>query len=72
MTAPARPAPAGPARRLRVGRRGALTYAPGEPVPDRTRPADRTAARVRTAQRPPMTTADARALPGSTHLEAAP
>ncbi|NEK87171.1 hypothetical protein GCU60_15625 [Blastococcus saxobsidens] len=71
MSSSARPVgPAAP-RRPRVGRRGALTYAPGEPVRDAIRPAARAAAPARTAQRPPMTAADARTVPGISHLEAA-
>ena len=72
MTPPALLACPAAARRLRVGRTSALTYAPGEPVRDDTRLVAPAAGPARIAPRPPMTTADARWMPGITHLEAAP
>ena len=57
---------------LRVGMEDTLTYAPGEPVRDNTQLVARAAGLARIAQRPPMTTADARSMLGIAHLEAAP
>ena len=57
---------------LRVGMEDTLTYAPGEPVRDDTQLVARAAGSARIAQRPPMSTADARSMPGIPHLEAAP
>ena len=52
-----------------------LTYAPGEPVRDNAQLVARAAGLARIAQRPPLTTAEARALLGikeSKTVEAAP
>jgi uncharacterized protein (DUF849 family) len=49
---------------LRVGMEDTLTYAPGEPVRDNTQLVARAAGLARIAQRPPMTTADARSFLG--------
>ena len=49
-----------------------MTYAPGEPVRDNTQLVARAAGLARIAQRPPMTTDDARSMIGIPHLEAAP
>ncbi|SFF59653.1 3-keto-5-aminohexanoate cleavage protein [Blastococcus tunisiensis] len=49
---------------LRVGMEDTLTYAPGEPVRDNTQLVARAAGLARIAQRPPMTTDDARSLLG--------
>jgi 3-keto-5-aminohexanoate cleavage enzyme len=59
---------------LRVGMEDTLTYAPGEPVRDNAQLVARAAGLARIAQRPPMSTADARRLLGidSTPVEAAP
>jgi uncharacterized protein (DUF849 family) len=60
---------------LRVGMEDTLTYAPGEPVRDNAQLVARAAGLARIAQRPPMTTDEARALLGirtDRSLEAAP
>ena len=59
---------------LRVGMEDTLTYAPGEPVRDNAQLVARAAGLARIAQRPPMSTADARRLLGidRTAVEAAP
>ncbi len=59
---------------LRVGMEDTLTYAPGEPVRDNTQLVARAAGLARIAQRPPMSTADARRMLGinRTPVEAAP
>jgi uncharacterized protein (DUF849 family) len=49
---------------LRVGMEDTLTYAPGEPVRDNTQLVARATGLARIAQRPPMTTADARSFLG--------
>ena len=49
---------------LRVGMEDTLTYAPGEPVRDNAQLVARAAGLARIAQRPPMSTDDARALLG--------
>jgi uncharacterized protein (DUF849 family) len=49
---------------LRVGMEDTLTYAPGDPVRDNTQLVARAAGLARIAQRPPMTTDDARSLLG--------
>ena len=49
---------------LRVGMEDTLTYAPGEPVRDNAKLVARAAGLARIAQRPPMTTDDARTLLG--------
>ena len=54
---------------LRVGMEDTLTYAPGEPVRDNAQLVARAAGLARIAQRPPMTTADARSLLGITPME---
>ena len=48
--------------RLRVGMEDTLTYAPGEPVRDNAQLVARAAGLARIAQRPPMSTGDARAF----------
>ena len=55
---------------LRVGMEDTLTYAPGEPVRDNAQLVARAAGLARIAQRPPMSTADARSLLGITPMEA--
>jgi 3-keto-5-aminohexanoate cleavage enzyme len=61
---------------LRVGMEDTLTYAPGEPVRDNAQLVARAAGLARIAQRPPLTTAEARALLGistdRTPVEATP
>jgi uncharacterized protein (DUF849 family) len=61
---------------LRVGMEDTLTYAPGEPVRDNVQLVARAAGLARIAQRPPMTSADARAMLGISNdratVEAAP
>jgi len=59
---------------LRVGMEDTLTYAPGEPVRDNAQLVARAAGLARIAQRPPLTTEDARALLGiaRTTVEALP
>jgi 3-keto-5-aminohexanoate cleavage enzyme len=59
---------------LRVGMEDTLTYAPGEPVRDNAQLVARAAGLARIAQRPPMSTADARRMLGIDHtpVEAAP
>ncbi len=59
---------------LRVGMEDTLTYAPGEPVRDNTQLVARAAGLARIAQRPPISTADARRMLGinRTPVEAAP
>jgi 3-keto-5-aminohexanoate cleavage enzyme len=60
---------------LRVGMEDTLTYAPGEPVRDNAQLVARAAGLARIAQRPPLTTAEARAFLGianRTTVEAAP
>jgi len=47
---------------LRVGMEDTLTYAPGEPVRDNAQLVARAAGLARIAQRPPLSTAEARAL----------
>ena len=54
---------------LRVGMEDTLTYAPGEPVRDNTQLVARAAGLARIAQRPPMTTDDARSLLGIKPME---
>ena len=49
---------------LRVGMEDTLTYAPGEPVRDNAQLVARAAGLARIAQRPPLSTAEARALLG--------
>lgn len=49
---------------LRVGMEDTLTYAPGEPVRDNAQLVARAAGLARIAQRPPMTTDEARAMLG--------
>ena len=56
---------------LRVGMEDTLTYAPGEPVRDNTQLVARAAGLARIAQRPPMTTDDARNLLGIKPMESA-
>ncbi|MGY1622660.1 3-keto-5-aminohexanoate cleavage protein [Geodermatophilus sp. SYSU D00965] len=51
---------------LRVGMEDTLTYAPGEPVRDNAQLVARAAGLARIAQRPPMSTGDARAFLGIT------
>jgi 3-keto-5-aminohexanoate cleavage enzyme len=55
---------------LRVGMEDTLTYAPGEPVRDNTQLVARAAGLARIAQRPPMSTDDARSLLGIEPMEA--
>jgi 3-keto-5-aminohexanoate cleavage enzyme len=54
---------------LRVGMEDTLTYAPGEPVRDNTQLVARAAGLARIAQRPPMSTDDARRLLGIKPME---
>ncbi|MDP9461105.1 MAG: 3-keto-5-aminohexanoate cleavage protein, partial [Actinomycetota bacterium] len=49
---------------LRVGMEDTLTYAPGEPVRDNAQLVARAAGLARIAQRPPMTTGEARSMLG--------
>jgi 3-keto-5-aminohexanoate cleavage enzyme len=49
---------------LRVGMEDTLTYAPGEAVRDNAQLVARAAGLARIAQRPPLTTAEARAFLG--------
>ncbi|MGY1801916.1 3-keto-5-aminohexanoate cleavage protein [Blastococcus sp. SYSU D00922] len=56
---------------LRVGMEDTLTYAPGEPVRDNTQLVARAAGLARIAQRPPMTTEDARTFLGIKPMEIA-
>ncbi len=55
---------------LRVGMEDTLTYAPGEPVRDNTQLVARAAGMAKIAQRPPMSSADARTLLGVRPLAA--
>jgi 3-keto-5-aminohexanoate cleavage enzyme len=55
---------------LRVGMEDTLTYAPGEPVRDNTQLVARAAGLARIAQRPPMSTDDARSFLGIKPMEA--
>ncbi|CAA9243152.1 MAG: 3-keto-5-aminohexanoate cleavage enzyme [uncultured Blastococcus sp.] len=55
---------------LRVGMEDTLTYAPGEPVRDNAQLVARAAGLARIAQRPPMSTQDARDLLGIKPMEA--
>ena len=55
---------------LRVGMEDTLTYAPGEPVRDNAQLVARAAGMARIAQRPPMTTDDARGFLGIKPMEA--
>jgi uncharacterized protein (DUF849 family) len=55
---------------LRVGMEDTLTYAPGEPVRDNAQLVARAAGLARIAQRPPMSTADARGFLGIKPMEA--
>jgi uncharacterized protein (DUF849 family) len=61
---------------LRVGMEDTLTYAPGEPVRDNAQLVARAAGLARIAQRPPLSTDEARALLGlstdRTPVETAP
>jgi uncharacterized protein (DUF849 family) len=61
---------------LRVGMEDTLTYAPGEPVRDNAQLVARAAGLARIAQRPPLSTDEARALlgisPDRTPVEATP
>jgi uncharacterized protein (DUF849 family) len=57
---------------LRVGMEDTLTYAPGEPVRDNAQLVARAAGLARIAQRPPMSTEDARSLLGIKPMEAMP
>jgi 3-keto-5-aminohexanoate cleavage enzyme len=54
---------------LRVGMEDTLTYAPGEPVRDNAQLVARAAGLARIAQRPPMSTDDARTLLGIEPME---
>jgi 3-keto-5-aminohexanoate cleavage enzyme len=54
---------------LRVGMEDTLTYAPGEPVRDNAQLVARAAGLARIAQRPPMSTHDARTLLGIQPME---
>lgn len=56
---------------LRVGMEDTLTYAPGEPVRDNTQLVARAAGLARIAQRPPMSTDDARRMLGIEPMEIA-
>jgi uncharacterized protein (DUF849 family) len=56
---------------LRVGMEDTLTYAPGEPVRDNVQLVARAAGLARIAQRPPMSTDDARSFLGIEPMEAA-
>jgi 3-keto-5-aminohexanoate cleavage enzyme len=53
-----------------VGMEDTLTYAPGEPVRDNTQLVARAAGLARIAQRPPMSTDDARTFLGIKPMEA--
>jgi 3-keto-5-aminohexanoate cleavage enzyme len=55
---------------VRVGMEDTLTYAPGEPVRDNAQLVARAAGLARIAQRPPMSTDDARSLLGIKPMEA--
>jgi 3-keto-5-aminohexanoate cleavage enzyme len=55
-----------------VGMEDTLTYAPGEPVRDNAQLVARAAGLARIAQRPPMSTEDARSLLGIKPMEAMP
>jgi uncharacterized protein (DUF849 family) len=55
---------------LRVGMEDTLTYAPGEPVRDHAQLVARAAGLARIAQRPPMSTDDARGFLGIKPMEA--
>jgi uncharacterized protein (DUF849 family) len=55
---------------LRVGMEDTLTYAPGEPVRDNTQLVARASGLARIAQRPPMSTDDARTMLGIKPMEA--
>jgi uncharacterized protein (DUF849 family) len=55
---------------LRVGMEDTLTYAPGEPVRDNSQLVARAAGLARIAQRPPMSTHDARTFLGIKPMEA--
>ena len=57
---------------LRVGMEDTLTYAPGEAVRDNVQLVARAAGLARIAQRPPLSTDDARSLLGIKTMEAAP
>ena len=57
---------------LRVGMEDTLTYAPGEPVRDNAQLVARAAGLARIAQRPPMSTEDARSLLGIKPMETMP
>jgi 3-keto-5-aminohexanoate cleavage enzyme len=54
---------------LRVGMEDTLTYAPGEPVRDNAQLVARAAGLARIAQRPPMSTDDARSFLGIDRME---
>jgi uncharacterized protein (DUF849 family) len=54
---------------LRVGMEDTLTYAPGEPVRDNSQLVARAAGLARIAQRPPMSTHDARSMLGIKPME---
>jgi uncharacterized protein (DUF849 family) len=54
---------------VRVGMEDTLTYAPGEPVRDNAQLVARAAGLARIAQRPPMSTDDARSLLGIKPME---
>jgi uncharacterized protein (DUF849 family) len=56
---------------LRVGMEDTLTYAPGEPVRDNAQLVARAAGLARIAQRPPMSTDDARSMLGIKPMETA-
>jgi uncharacterized protein (DUF849 family) len=56
---------------LRVGMEDTLTYAPGEPVRDNVQLVARAAGLARIAQRPPMSTDDARSFLGIKPMEVA-
>jgi uncharacterized protein (DUF849 family) len=56
---------------LRVGMEDTLTYAPGEPVRDNAQLVARAAGLARIAQRPPMSTDDARSFLGIKPMEVA-
>jgi len=55
---------------LRVGMEDTLTYAPGEPVRDNAQLVARAAGLARIAQRPPLSTDDARTFLGIKPMEA--
>jgi uncharacterized protein (DUF849 family) len=57
---------------LRVGMEDTLTYAPGEAVRDNAQLVARAAGLARIAQRPPLTTDEARRMLGIQQMEAAP